>query len=202
MPCAGANAARIPGQGGSDSRWDLTCHFAILNWHLSFVIPNFGSIEMYFFAWLNWCWAHTVGGFRYFYNRKLDWYISFPHLCGEWGVNCKSYLVAIWWNLLTFRRKNKKVLASVATVSWRDFPRKKGLAFSLHKRNLSDDTLGFRISVAWRRTIWSLQLGDKMQLGHGQQNATDSISEMCHIFRFLSDKIWHKGLRVWLSFLD
>ena len=82
-------------------------------------------------------------------------------------------------------------------------PRKKGLAFLLHKRNLSDDTLGFRISVAWRRTIWSLhQPGDKMQLGHGQQNATDGISDMCHIFRFLSDKIWHKGLRVLFYFLE
>ena len=30
--------ASIPGQGSSDSRWDLTCHFAIVNWHLSSVI--------------------------------------------------------------------------------------------------------------------------------------------------------------------
>ena len=175
--------------------WPVTSQFSIDICHLS--SPSFGQLSCTF--WHGWTGVeHTLwGGFRYFYNRKLDWYISFPHLCGEWDVICKSYLFAIWWNLLTFRRKNKKVLASVATVSWRDFPRKKGLAFLLHKRNLSDDTLGFRISVAWRRTIWSLhQLGHKMQLGHGQR----IVFPKCVTFSDFSRTKY--DIRVIFSFLD
>ena len=151
----------IGGQGGRDSRRDLTCHFTIVNWHLSFVMHNFGPIESRF--WHDFLHGWTPAE-HIWAGEICDvhlWNISFPHLRVKWGCHLKLYFV-VNCKILT-KRKKKSLLVSVATISssTREFlPEKRvGLAFPFHRRNLSDDTPGFRISVAWRRTIWSLQLG-------------------------------------------
>ena len=64
--CGAHGIASIPGQGSSDSRWDLTCHFAIVNWHLSFVIcltldqlSSIFSLLCFLQAWTHAdCWVH------------------------------------------------------------------------------------------------------------------------------------------------
>ena len=198
--CCVPGIASIPGQGSSDSRWDLTCHFAIVNWHLSFVIwitldqlSSIFSLLCFLQASTHAdCWVHL--GRRILLTIVNGIFV--PHLYRKSGCHLKitlcCHLILKLPITAKFRPQNEKKHFSVScnsffVLAWFPPGKRVCLAFPFSEKKSVGRHSGIPNQCCL--TEKNLVTAASCRRGNKMQHTTDGIYEMCHIFIFHDDKM-------------